>query len=953
VKRISPNDWQRLEPLIDAVLDAPPERRRALLVELTNGDEERRADLERLVYECESDPPLLREPAAERFAGLFVGAPMPEILADRYRIQDEIGHGGMAVVYAARDVKHGRDVAVKVLREEVAVALGRARFLREIEIVAQLRHPHIVPLYDSGEANGLLYYVMPYEAGRSLRHRLARDGPLPIAQSLVVLRDVCDALAYAHGQRVVHRDIKPDNVLLSGRHAMVSDFGIARAVTAATGDATLTGAGTLLGTPPYMAPEQIAGEANVDHRADLYAVGVLAYEVLTGRPPFSGETAQEVLAAHLAQTPVHVSSVRADVPEALADAVMKCLAKRPADRWQTADELLGRLEPMTAEIHSGAFDRPAAARGLRGRRLAAALTLGVAVLAAIGFAIARPRREPPRFAVGRSTPLTSDRGLEVQPTISPDGKHVAYAFGNSLRTRIVVRPVGGGRDIRLTNDSTANEWLPRWSPDGSRILFLARGGVSSAPAFGGPPRQEVASRSGAIVTSATWSADGTEIIYTRGDSLLARALATGATRVVSTRRDLHSCTASPNGKSLACVAGNAFYVTVGNTTGGPMFANLAPSSIVIIPATGGAAVSVTDSVALHQSPAWLPDGQTLCYVSNEEGTRDVYALALPRGTSGNRAPIRLTAGLGAHSITVSRDGTQMVYAVYTSSANIWSIPIPKDTVLTAAAATPMTSGNQTVEGVRVSSDRKWLIYDSDLNGSSDIYRVPLAGGEVERLTSGAADEFRGVISPDGREMSYHTFDAGVRNLFLLPLDGGPPQQLTRSPSEGLSMANWSPDGKAIAAFNLPTSTVYVMRRDTAGRWRRSRPIATDAWRPEWSPDGREILFVTPTTGQIRIVPADSGAVRDLYVPGPNDPLAELAIFADNGRDVYFKSHDRNTLHATFWSISAAGGRPRLLIRFGDPERASNRFDFATDGRRFYFTIEDRQSDVRIAELTRR
>jgi len=954
MKRLSRDEWRELEPLIDAVLDAPGDRHAEIVARLSGADEERRVRVERVAAECDADLPLLRHSAAERFAALFDDVQMPEVLADRYRIREEIGRGGMAIVYAARDVKHGRDVAVKVLREEVAAALGRARFLREIEIVAQLRHPNIVPLYDSGEAGELLYYVMPYEAGHSLRHRLAHGGALPVDHVLVILRDVCDALAYAHAQGVIHRDIKPDNVLISGRHALVSDFGIARAVSTATGQLTLTSEGVLLGTPQYMAPEQVAGDANVDHRADIYAVGILAYELLTGQPPFVGDSPQAILTGHLVQAPTPLSAHRSDVPHALADIVMKCLAKPPADRWQTADELLGHLDPMTVGIHSGAFDAPAS-RGIRvlRSRLGVGATLGAAALVAVGVALMRGRDQPLAPVVGRTSQLTSERGLEVQPTISPDGKHVAYAAGNSLRTRIFVRPVAGGRTLALTNDTTENEWMPHWSPDGSRILFLSRGGVFSAPAFGGAAHQEVPSRAGSIVTSATWSADGREIAYTRGDSLVARNVTTGALRFLTTRNDLHSCAWAPNGKWLACVTGNSFYVTVGKTTGGTMFGNLAPSAIVIVPSSGGGAVSVTDSASLHQSPAWSPDSRTLYYVSNEQGTRDVYALEMAEGESGRRTPQRLTTGLGAHSVTVSADGAHMVYAVYATSANVWTIPIPNDTVATNAAAVPVTSGNQTVEGVRVSGDRKWLVYDSDLSGNSDIYRVALAGGEPERLTNSPIDEFRGAISPNGAEMAYHTFETGSRNLFLLPLDGGPARRLTRSARDGLSMANWSPDGNAIAAFNLPRSTVHVLRRDTAGRWSEPRLVANDGWRPEWSPDGRHLVFVTPRTGRIRIVPADSGAPRDVYIPGPNDPYAELASFADNGREIYFKSHDRNDLRASFWSVPVDGGRPRLLVRFDDPERASNRFDFATDGKRFYFTIEDRQSDIRIAELTKR
>ena len=445
-----------------------------------------------------------------------------------------------------------------------------------------------MPLYDSGDADGLLYYVMPYEAGHSLRQRIARDGPLPVDHALVILRDVCDALAYAHARGVIHRDIKPDNVLLAGRHAMVTDFGIARALTAATGQITLTSDGMLIGTPAYMAPEQVAGETNLDHRADLYSVGVLAYELLTGTPPFVGDSPQAVLTAHLVQTPASLSTHRADVPQALADVVMRCLEKQPADRWQTADELLARLEPMAARVDSGAFEPPRNRRWRLSRtRLAIGVTLGAALVTALGVALVRDRREPTVVTLGRQSALTSDRGLEVQPTISPDGKQVAYAAGNSLRTRIVVRPVAGGRTIRLTNDTTENEWLPRWSPDGTRILFLSRGGVFSAPSGGGAARQEIPSRPGAIVTSVTWSADGRAIAYVRDDSLLARDVATGAVRLIATAPDLHSCSWSPNDTLLACVAGNAFYGTLGRTTGGPMFGNLAPSRIVLIPASGG------------------------------------------------------------------------------------------------------------------------------------------------------------------------------------------------------------------------------------------------------------------------------------------------------------------------------------------------------------------------------
>ena len=253
-------------------------------------------------------------------------------VADRYAIEREIGAGGMATVYLAQDLKHHRKVAVKVLRPDLAAALGPERFLREIVVAAQLHHPHILPLFDSGEADGFLYYVMPYEEGQSLREKLTSEGELPVGDAVRILCDVVDALAHAHKNGVVHRDIKPDNVLLSDRHALVTDFGVAKAVSEATGRAQLTTAGVALGTPAYMAPEQAVADPHIDHRADIYAVGALAYELLTGRPPFTGTTPQMVLSAHVTEVPEPVTKHRDTVTGALEQLVMRCLEKKPADR---------------------------------------------------------------------------------------------------------------------------------------------------------------------------------------------------------------------------------------------------------------------------------------------------------------------------------------------------------------------------------------------------------------------------------------------------------------------------------------------------------------------------------------------------------------------------------------------------------------------------------------------
>ena len=322
-----PTDWQHIQPVLDQLLDAAPADRASLLERVSAGDAGRRAMFERLVAECERDMPLLDAPALERFDQLVADhepVPLPAILGARYQIARELGHGGMARVYLAQDLKHERDVAVKVIRAELAASMGRDRFLREIGIAARLRHPNIMPLFDSGDADGLLYFVMPYESGPSLRTRLATGGRLTIPDAVNVLRDLAKALAYAHEQGVVHRDVKPDNVMMSGGTAVVTDFGIAKAVSVAQAIPAPTGltqAGVGMGTPAYMAPEQAVGDPATDHRADIYSFGCVAYELFAGTPPFDGASSYAVIAAHMKDTPPSIASARPDVPVAIGHLV--------------------------------------------------------------------------------------------------------------------------------------------------------------------------------------------------------------------------------------------------------------------------------------------------------------------------------------------------------------------------------------------------------------------------------------------------------------------------------------------------------------------------------------------------------------------------------------------------------------------------------------------------------
>jgi eukaryotic-like serine/threonine-protein kinase len=432
-------------------------------------------------------------------------------LADRYRIERELGQGGMATVYLAHDLRHGRDVAIKVLHPDLGAALGGERFLTEIRTTARLQHPHILPLLDSGDADGLLFYVMPLVTGETLRARLAREKQLPVGDAVQIAREVADALAHAHALGVIHRDIKPENILLQGGHAVVSDFGIALAVQSAAGQ-RMTQTGLSLGTPQYMSPEQALGERAIDARSDIYALGAVTYEMLTGEAPFTGPNVQAIVARLLAEDPRALSVQRKSVPEHVEAAVLQALEKLPADRFSSAAEFAAAL------THAGGtrpITRATATGGPMGisRRTTVALITGLAVVAvgAMAFALSsRTQEGPPR--VTRFELTASDGQQLVSPggtrfAWSPDGQEYVYTGTGAGTTLLWLRRLDAlaAQPIRGSENATS----PTFSPDGRQIAFvtLAAFTISVVPRSGGQARVVVRDGS-AAGGGVAWSDDG-------------------------------------------------------------------------------------------------------------------------------------------------------------------------------------------------------------------------------------------------------------------------------------------------------------------------------------------------------------------------------------------------------------------------------------------------------------
>jgi len=426
---------------------------------------------------------------------------------DRYLIERELGSGGMAIVYLARDRKLDREVALKVLRPELGAVLGSERFLAEIKISARLDHPHILTLIDSGNADGFLYYVLPYVRGESLRAKLDREHQLSIEEALAITRQVATALDYAHRQGLVHRDIKPENILIQEGEAMLTDFGIALAVKEAGGN-RLTQTGLSLGTPQYMSPEQATGDRGVDARSDVYSLAAVFYEMIAGEPPVTGANAQSMIAKLMTEKPTHLRILRDSIPVSIDTAVARALSKTPADRYTSAGDFSRALENFSPTEPTWK-SKP----GARRRTLLVVGIVTLAAITAIGSVLASGKfRQHGRGAVlGERTQLTVS-GAVLIPAISPDGKQLAYAVkhctGASCVFSIVVQDVGGSTSRTILEAATAAYGL-EWSPDRRNIAFWGtlgtRSGTYLLSALGGSPRFLV---------------NGPATFYAGGDSLL-------------------------------------------------------------------------------------------------------------------------------------------------------------------------------------------------------------------------------------------------------------------------------------------------------------------------------------------------------------------------------------------------------------------------------------------------
>ena len=800
--------------------------------------------------------------AAERLAGS---------LSDRYRIERELGQGGMATVFLAEDIRHHRKVAIKVLHPELSAVLGPDRFLKEIELTANLQHPHILPLFDSGTADGLLYYVMPYVEGETLRGRLERERQLPVPDAIRIAVDVADALDYAHKRHVIHRDIKPENILLHEGRPLVADFGIALAVEQA-GGLRMTQTGISLGTPQYMAPEQAMGDKSVDHRADIYALGAVVYEMLAGAPPFTGPTAQAIVARVITEKPRSLTAIRDTVPPHVDEAVYQALQKLPADRPASA-KVFSRA--LSEQPHTTPFEFAPAER-MSTSSLVGGIVLTAALFGLAGYALglrtsdfrSDGRGNPSRLAM--LTPgLAGGGATSVRRLIAmtPDGDAVIYVgqdegtgsprlYQQKLDAEVPV-PVAGSLgmmdpvfspDGRLVYGSTA----PMAGGARNVMVPLAGGEMKNISADINAPRAQVL-RDGSVWYSANNSgglfrttADGKTVEFPRSRGLTFQQMLADNRRALMVRAPL------------------------GTNAGRPVIMDTETGEITVIIDEAVVEIRIAAGLATYARN----DG-SLWAAPFDEKRGGITSRPVQVGSN-----VSLT-GTGIAQFAVSKSGN----LAYVPEEPRWLALVDHDGKLRYA-----TTERRNFHSPRFSPDGSRISVDFSTASGRDVWILSLTRGTMSRATFDG-DGHDATWTPDGQHLTYATFRKGVFGVYRVKAGGGsPPDSLITSSSLGYT-GDWLPDGKRlITTLNevQPRSAADIGIIENAGRGP-VRPLIVNQFQTQYpavSPDGRWLAYTSDHSGTnelyVRPLSGDGDEVQ-VSQNGATEP-----VWSRDGRELFYR-----------------------------------------------------------------
>jgi Tol biopolymer transport system component/serine/threonine protein kinase len=872
-----------------------------------------------------------------------------------YKILSSIGSGGMGDVYLAHDTTLDRKVALKVLPSDFAQQPDRqARFTREAKALAALNHPNIVTVHSVEESGHVHFITMELVKGRTVAELLPQHG-FALDQFFKISIPLTDALAAAHKEGIVHRDLKPANVMVTDEgRVKVLDFGLATAVVnvADRGDfntRSATQEGRVVGTPAYMSPEQAEGKT-VDARSDIFSLGVVFYEMLTGKRPFAGESSAAIVSSILRDSPRSISELQPAVPRELARLVHRCLAKDPLGRYQSAIDVGHALEEMKQDVHSGdslLAHSPTLNKTGSLRTPLAVIALAILAIAVSAWLLTKPKGADPLATVRLQNAVQVSTGLGVEnyPTWSPDGGRLAYevdqagySFGGP--SDIWVAQLGSGEPVNLTRDHPGHDLRPSWSPDGRDIAFLSDRngdwGVYVVAAIGGNARNvhplPVIEPYG--WSAPQWSSDGAKLLIAVRQNaenvVIALSLQSlNPSRVTLPKHEgefISDFTVTPDGRRFAYVVGGAVAEV---------------SQLWTVRASGSDALPLTDGRTMVLSPTWSRDGRYVFYVSNQGGSMELWQQLVAEDGKPTGGPVAITQGLGIRSAVFSRDGSKLAYSRGARVANVWRVPILPDRSATWTDAKQLTSDNAFIESVDAAPDGSLLVLSSDRRGNPDLWLMPAAGGEMTPLTIDPTPDWFPRWSPDGREIAFHAYRTGNRDIFVMPSRGGAARQLTSDPAHD-RIPSWSPDGQQIAfqsARLMPQRTIWIVPAKGGEAYQ----LTQGQNGAEWSPEGGWLL-VPRRDGHYRVA-RHGGEPSRLSSAGGS--LASR--FSSDGKSIYYSVVEGPKENHDLWKLSLDSGDISRLTKLQGRRGALGQV-FTTDGRSLYFTWREDEGDIWVMDV---